>query len=69
MARNSSPLCYYIDASIGFTALAEAPHIPPKSLMRMFSKAGKRLPANLFEAVNFLQHHEGVRFHIGQASS
>ncbi len=30
----------YINATVGFTGLAEATHIPPKSLMRMFSPAG-----------------------------
>jgi DNA-binding phage protein len=49
---------------VGFTGLAEATHIPPKSLMRMFSAAGNPRAANLFEIVSFLQHREGVRFHV-----
>jgi DNA-binding phage protein len=52
----------YINATVGFTDLAEATHIPPKSLMRMFSPAGN--PANLFEVVSFLQQRAGVRFHL-----
>jgi hypothetical protein len=59
----------YIDTIVSCTGLAGATHIPPKNFMRMFSPAGNLLKANLFEAVSFLQHHEGVRFHIGQTSS
>jgi len=54
----------YINATVGFTGLAEATHIPPKSLMRMFSAAGNSRAANLFEVVSFLQQREGVHFHI-----
>jgi DNA-binding phage protein len=54
----------YINATVGFTRLAEATHIPPKSLMRMFSAAGNPLAANLFEIVSVLQRCEGVRFHV-----
>jgi hypothetical protein len=31
----------YINATVGFTGLAGATHIPPKSLMRMFGPAGR----------------------------
>ena len=54
----------YINATVGFTGLAEATHIPPKSLMRMFSAAGNPRAANLFAIVSFLQQREGVRFHV-----
>jgi DNA-binding phage protein len=54
----------YINATVGFMGLAEATHIPPKSLMRMFSVVGNPRAANLFEIVSFLQHREGVRFHV-----
>ena len=54
----------YINATVGFSGLAEATHIPPKSLMRMFGPAGNPRAANLFEVVSFLQHREGVRFHV-----
>jgi DNA-binding phage protein len=56
----------YINATLGFTGLAEATHIPPKSLMRMFSPAGNPRAANLFEIVSLLQHREGVRLHVRQ---
>lgn len=54
----------YINATVGFNSLAAATHIPPKSLMRMFSPAGNPRAANLFEIVSFLQHREGVRFQL-----
>ena len=59
----------YINATVGFAGLAEATHIPPKSLMRMFGPAGNPRAANLFEIVSFLQHREGVRFHVKQSSN
>jgi len=58
----------YINATVGFNGLAEATHIPPKSLMRMFSPAGNPRAVNLFEIVSFLQHREGVRFHVRPAT-
>jgi DNA-binding phage protein len=57
----------YINATVGFSSLAQATHIPPKSLMRMFGPAGNPRAANLFEVVSFLQHREGVRFHLKAA--
>ena len=39
----------YINATVGFTGLAEGTHIPTKSLMRMFSATGNPRAANLFE--------------------
>jgi hypothetical protein len=38
----------YINATVGFTSLAQATHIPPKSLMRTFGPAGNLRAANLF---------------------
>jgi DNA-binding phage protein len=64
ITRAKTILRDYINATVGFTGLAEATHIPPKSLMRMFGPAGNPRAANLFEIVNFLQHREGVRFHL-----
>jgi len=57
----------YINATVGFTELAEATHIPSKSLMRMLGPAGNPRADNLFEVVSFLQHHEGVRFQLKAA--
>jgi DNA-binding phage protein len=57
----------YINATVGFTDLAEATHIPSKSLMRMLGPAGNPRADNLFEIVSFLQRREGVRFEIKTA--
>jgi hypothetical protein len=54
----------YINATVGFGGLAEATHIPSKSLMRMFGPIGNPRAANFFEIVSFLQQREGVRFHV-----
>lgn len=58
----------YINATVGFTEVAEATHIPSKSLMRMLSPTGNPRADNLFEVVAFLQNHEGVRFRLNMAS-
>ncbi len=57
----------YINATVGFTELAEATHIPSKSLMRMLGPAGNPRADNLFEVVSFLQNREGVRFRVKTA--
>ena len=54
----------YINATVGFSDLAQAIHIPSKSLMRMLGPAGNPRADNLFEIVSFLQRHEGVRFEV-----
>ncbi|MFZ0888474.1 MAG: hypothetical protein WA005_08490 [Candidatus Binataceae bacterium] len=54
----------YINATLGFTDLAEATRIPSKSLMRMLGPAGNPRAGNLFEIVSFLQRREGVRFEV-----
>jgi len=64
IATGKTILRDYINATVGFTELAEAIHIPSKSLMRMLGPSGNPRADNLFEVVSFLQRHEGVRFHI-----
>ena len=54
----------YINATVGFTELAEATRIPSKSLMRMLGPTGNPRAGNLFDVVSFLQQREGVRFHL-----
>ena len=54
----------YVNATVGFTDLAEATHIPSKSLMRMLGPAGNPRADNLFEIVSFLQRREGLRFEV-----
>ena len=57
----------YINATVGFTELAEATHIPSKSLMRMLGPAGNPRAANLFVVIGFLQRREGMRFQVKAA--
>src|ERR1700734_448358 len=54
----------YINATVGFSELAEATHIPSKSLMRMLGPAGNPRADNLFVVVSFLQRREGVSFRL-----
>jgi DNA-binding phage protein len=54
----------YINATVGFTELSEATHIPSKSLMRMLGPAGNPRADNLFDVVSFLQQREGIRFQL-----
>lgn len=54
----------YINATIGFEALAEATQTPPKSLMRMFSPKGNPTAANLFAVLTALQAQTGVRLEV-----
>jgi len=58
----------YINATVGFAELAEATHIPSKSLMRMLGPSGNPQAENLFAVVSFLQRHEGVRFRLKAVS-
>jgi DNA-binding phage protein len=57
----------YINATMGFTDLAEATRIPSKSLMRMLGPAGNPRADNLFAIISFLQRREGVRFEVKAA--
>jgi DNA-binding phage protein len=57
----------YINATVGFTGLAQATRIPPKSLMRMFGPSGNPRVANLFEVVGFLQRRERLHFRVKAA--
>jgi hypothetical protein len=57
----------YVNATIGFGELAEATHIPAKSLMRMLGPAGNPCADNIFQIVSILQRREGVRFEIKAA--
>lgn len=54
----------YINATIGFAALAKVTHHSPKSLMRMLSPSGNPQTRNLFEIVEYFQHTEKVRFQV-----
>jgi DNA-binding phage protein len=52
----------YINATVGFPALAEQVYTPAESLMRMFSPKGNPSIGNLFGVIAQLQKQEGVHF-------
>jgi DNA-binding phage protein len=54
----------YINATVGFAALAKATRIPPKSLMRMFGPNGNPTAANLSEVIRVLQKKTGVHLEV-----
>jgi len=54
----------YVNATVGFEALAEGLHKSPKSLMRMLSEEGNPRADNLFAMVSHLKAHEGVSFSV-----
>jgi DNA-binding phage protein len=54
----------YINATIGFEALAEATRMPPKSLMRMFGPKGNPTAVNLFGVIAVLQAETGVHLQV-----
>ena len=54
----------YINASVGFAALAAATRHSPKSLMRMLGPHGNPRARNLFEIVAWLQQKGHVRFEV-----
>src|SRR5215831_17514280 len=50
----------YINATIGFLALAEATRMSPKSLMGMFGPNGNPTAVNLFSVIGVLQEKTAV---------
>jgi DNA-binding phage protein len=54
----------YINAAVGFGPLAEATHIPAKSLMRMLGPKGNPRADNLFQIIHHLQAHEGIHLEV-----
>ena len=54
----------YINMAVGFGPLAEATHIPAKSLMRMLGPKGNPRAENLFQIIQHLQAHEGIHLYI-----
>jgi len=54
----------YINATIGFAALAEATGTPSKSLMRMFGPNGNPTAANLSGVISVLQEKTGVHLEV-----
>jgi hypothetical protein len=56
----------YINATIGFTALATATGTPAKSLMRMFGPHGNPTAANLSGVISALPEKTGVHLEVGR---
>jgi DNA-binding phage protein len=54
----------YINMAVGFGPLAEATHIPAKSLMRMLGPKGNPRADNLFQIIHHLQAHEGIHLEV-----
>jgi DNA-binding phage protein len=52
----------YINATVGFTELAEATHRSSKSLMRMLGPRGNPRAGNPLKIVAYLQQQAGIRF-------
>lgn len=64
VATGKSVLRDYINATIGFEALASATGIASKSLMRMFGPDGNPQAQNLFAVLSHLQEHARVRVEV-----
>ncbi len=58
----------YINATIGFDALAQATDTPPKSLMRMFGPSGNPTATRLFSVLHILQQRTGVQLDVRAVS-
>ena len=54
----------YINATIGFEALAGATGVSAKSLMRMFGSSGNPQARNLFAVLSLLQQEANVRIRV-----
>ncbi len=54
----------YVNATMGFEALAKDVCIPPKSLMRMLGRSGNPQASNLFAIIGALQRHAGIELHL-----
>ena len=54
----------FINATLGFPALAERTGIHVKSLHHMFGPKGNPTAANFFNIIVCLQEHEGVRLQV-----
>ncbi len=58
----------YVNATVGFTKLAELTGYSPKSLMRMLSPTGNPRSNNLSEIIRCLQENEGIRLEVTAVS-
>ena len=58
----------YINAGLGFEALAEKTGTPAKSLMRMLGPKGNPRADNLFAVIGELQRSNGIHLAVGVAA-
>ena len=58
----------YVNATVGFEALAEDMQKDPKSLMRMLSAKGNPRADNLLGMVGYLKKREGVALSVSKAN-
>lgn len=68
METGKSVMRDYINATVGFEALALATGTPAKSLMRMFGPKGNPRADNLFAVIGALQKANGVNLAVGVAA-
>ena len=68
VATGRQVLRNYINATIGFEALAEATGRPAKSLMRMFGASGNPTAQSLFSVISQLQKSTGVQLAVAAAA-
>jgi DNA-binding phage protein len=54
----------YVNATLGFKALAALTDKKPQSLMRMLSKKGNPSLGNISKVISSLRQHEGVELHV-----
>ena len=54
----------YINATVGFDAVAEHLAKNPKSVMRMLSPSGNPRAENLFGIITHLREKEGIKFEL-----
>jgi len=69
MDLSKSMIRNYINATVGFPALAEAVHTRSESLMRMFGARGNPSMSNLIGVIAALQNQEGVHFRVKAVSA
>ncbi len=64
LATAKSVLRDYINATMGFSELSEATHIPSKSLMRMLGPNGNPRADNIVDIMAFVQKNAGVKLQV-----
>ncbi len=67
METGKTVLRDYINATVGFDALATVTKKSPKSLMRMLGPKGNPQARSIFEIVAYLQKKEGLHLKVRSA--